>query len=303
MNTTKRRLPLLATALAGVTGLVLTIATIATADKPALPAGLPYPPPFPTGSSGPVADQAKPTVKPEDLPIIKELRGRAQSLREQLTTVAANQAKATDPVQRDSLAETLRSMNLAIQNLEKEADDIIYRQYHPPTQAERDAAAKMLADWKAEGESDRARGQLFEYAKERASSRPSGNGFIPANPAEMGAFYNEWHQKTSRFLATSLWIKDLPIGHSLQLVAGSVAQVGADGQWPRIPAQYDRSQGAVLLYGIERPIGSGPETLFRTPTRSGPVRVVDADGDIVELVAEDGARFFFDTSMAAFVAR
>jgi hypothetical protein len=66
------------------------------------------------------------------------------------------------------------------------------------------------------------------------------------------------------------------------------------GSWVADPAQ-----GLVIVDSSPRGVGGA----FPTPTNSGAVRVVDADGQRLTLVAVDGTTFVFDVAALAFAAR
>jgi hypothetical protein len=117
---------------------------------------------------------------------------------------------------------------------------------------------------------------------DQASSSPlphrsAGNGTIVESgqapfPAAMYTFENRWFERSG--------------GAELVVYAGA--------------AHDDPAQGvlAVRLVGTTM----APATIYRTPARSGSVRVVGADGERLQLLTPSGARFIFDVSSRSFVS-
>jgi hypothetical protein len=63
-------------------------------------------------------------------------------------------------------------------------------------------------------------------------------------------------------------------------------------------ARDDPAQGLVAVRLIGGAVG--PATVYRTPVRSGAVRIVGAEGNRLTLVASNGARLVFDVSSRSF---
>lgn len=105
--------------------------------------------------------------------------------------------------------------------------------------------------------------------------RAAGNGTIVESglapfPATMYTFENRWFQKT-------------PAG-DLVVYAGA--------------SRDDPAQGVVAV----RLIGAtpGPATVYRTPARSGAVRISAAEGQRLTLISADGTRLVFDVASRTF---
>jgi hypothetical protein len=105
--------------------------------------------------------------------------------------------------------------------------------------------------------------------------RSAGNGTIVESglapfPASMYTFENRWFQKT-------------PAGDLVVYAGGS---------------RDDPAQGVVAV----RLIGAslGPATVYRTPMRSGPVRVTSAEGQRLNLVTSAGTPLVFDVASRTF---
>lgn len=117
-------------------------------------------------------------------------------------------------------------------------------------------------------------------------ARPAGSGEIDDHPNGLSGYkiMNAWYQRSGE--------------RSITVYAGARRVLLQEESERAQQAVYDTSQGIVWTRGAP---GLGRWGTFDTPGKHGPVRVVDAVGERLTLVAEDGTTFYFDARTGQFV--
>ncbi len=85
------------------------------------------------------------------------------------------------------------------------------------------------------------------------------------------------------------------------MVNGNRVQVYAGGIKDNPGVSQDASQGVVIVV-ISTPSQDYPPAIYRTPTKAGPLRVLEAQGARLRLASPDTTAIFFDVPARQFVA-
>ena len=119
---------------------------------------------------------------------------------------------------------------------------------------------------------------------------------IPRRPAGAGNIVTDFVPPfpAMSYVITSLWYEDAG-NQRIFVYAGALR----DNPGTNAPA----SQGVVIVVVQTLDGGAQPgDGTYRAPGRTGPLRIVDANGERLALQSDSGARYYFDVATRQFVA-
>ncbi len=263
-----------------MTGLLIAAASIATADKSALPAGLDFPPPFPTGPAGPVTPEPAKVRKPENVPAIGEAEGRVAELQKEVAR--ALQAERDAPADKKAAIAAGRAETEAkLRFWQEQRDNMLSALANPPDPATvKRLEAESMATRIASAQKDLGAAKAYQEWV-RATGIRAGDGYILTEARETSGELT----KLGFRLGGAFWYGDSDgAGWSLIVSAGV--------------STTDPSQGMFIVWNVEQKRFTASS---KSPKRSGKLTIVGGNGSILEAVGEDGTRFRFDVTAPEFI--